>query len=64
METGIVDPEAGAIVSSAPIAWEGMVFVSAALGDYKGVRGRIYALAADSGKILWETCTVPKMPGD
>ena len=63
-ETQVLDPKTGAIVSSAPIAWNGMVFVSAALGDYKGVRGRIYAIAADTGKIIWETYTVPKQPED
>ncbi len=63
-ETKILDPKTGARVTSAPIAWEGMVFISAALGDYKGVRGRVYAIAADTGKIVWETYTVPKQPED
>jgi Glucose dehydrogenase len=63
-ETNIVDPKTGGIVSSAPIAWNGLVFISAALGDYKGVRGRVYAIAADTGKIVWETYTVPKLPED
>ena len=28
------------------------------------MRGRIYAIAADTGKIIWETYTVPKQPED
>ena len=63
-ETTIADPKTGEIVSAAPIAWNGLVFIGNALGDLKGVRGRMYALAADSGRIVWETYLVPKAPGD
>jgi alcohol dehydrogenase (cytochrome c) len=62
--TTIADPKTGEIVSAAPIAWNGLVFVGNALGDVKGVKGRMYALAADSGRIVWETYLVPKTPGD
>lgn len=63
-QTNIVDPKTGALVTSAPIAWNGLVFISAALGDYKGVRGRVFALAADTGAVVWETPTVPPAPED
>jgi alcohol dehydrogenase (cytochrome c) len=49
----------GESVPAAPIAWNGMVFVGNAGGDVKGVKGRMYALDAASGKILWETYLVP-----
>lgn len=62
--TQVADPKTGEILSAAPIAWNGLVFIGNALGDVKGVRGRMYALAADSGRIVWETYLVPKAPGD
>ncbi len=49
----------GETVPAAPIAWNGMVFIGNAGGDLKGGKGRIYALDANSGKILWETYLVP-----
>src|SRR6267142_4686709 len=62
--TTSADPKTGEIVSAAPIAWNGLVFIGNALGDVKGVKGRMYALAADSGRIVWETYLVPKQPDD
>ena len=62
--TSIADPRTGEIVSAAPIAWNGLVFIGNALGDLKGVKGRMYALAAESGRIVWESYLVPKQPGD
>jgi alcohol dehydrogenase (cytochrome c) len=62
--TTIADPNTGEALDAAPIAWEGLVFIGSALGDNKGVKGRMYALAADSGKIVWETYLVPRTPGD
>jgi len=49
----------GESVPAAPIAWNGMVFVGNAGGDVKGVKGRMYALEAATGKILWQTYLVP-----
>ena len=63
-ETAIADPEKSSSVSAAPIAWNGLVFIGVGLGDFKGVKGRMYALAADSGRIVWETYLVPKQEGD
>jgi alcohol dehydrogenase (cytochrome c) len=62
--TAIADPKTGEQVDAAPIAWNGLVFIGSALGDYKGVKGRVYALAAESGNIVWETYLVPKAPND
>ena len=59
-ETTIADVKRGESVPSAPIAWEGMVFVGNAGGDYKGGKGRMYALDAKTGKIVWEFFLVPK----
>jgi alcohol dehydrogenase (cytochrome c) len=63
-ESWIADPKKGESVPAAPIAWNGMVFVGNAGGDLKGVKGRMYALDAATGKIVWEFYLVPKGPGD
>jgi alcohol dehydrogenase (cytochrome c) len=62
--TTIADPKTGELVDAAPIAWNGLVFIGSAFGDFKGVRARVYALAADSGRIVWETYLVPRAPSD
>jgi alcohol dehydrogenase (cytochrome c) len=62
--TTIADPKTGEVVDAAPIAWNGLVFIGSALGDIKGVKGRVYALAVDSGRIVWETYLVPRAPSD
>ena len=43
---------------------EGAVFIGNAGGDIKGVKGRMYALGAQTGKIVWEFYLVPRGPGD
>src|SRR5208337_172096 len=43
-ETSIADPTLGESAPAAPIAWNGLVFIGNAGGDYKGVKGRMYAL--------------------
>jgi alcohol dehydrogenase (cytochrome c) len=63
-ETRIADPKQGESVPSAPIAHDGVVYIGNAGGDYKGGRGRMYALEAKTGKILWEFFLVPKRDGD
>ena len=45
-ETTICDPKRGESVPSAPIAWDGLVFVGNAGGDFKGGKGQMYALDA------------------
>jgi alcohol dehydrogenase (cytochrome c) len=63
-ETSIADSKKGESVPAAPIAWEGLVFVGNAGGDVKGVKGRMYALDATTGKIVWEFYLVPKTEDD
>jgi alcohol dehydrogenase (cytochrome c) len=58
-EARIADPKKGESVPAAPIAWNGMVFIGNAGGDRYEGRGRMYALDAKTGKILWETYLVP-----
>lgn len=62
--TIIADPAKGESVPASPIAWNGLVFIGNAGGDNKGVKGRMYALDANSGRIVWEFYMVPKAPGD
>jgi alcohol dehydrogenase (cytochrome c) len=63
-ETTIADAKKGEAVPAAPIAWEGLVFIGNAGGDFKGGKGRMYALEAKTGKIVWEFFLVPKSEGD
>jgi alcohol dehydrogenase (cytochrome c) len=62
--TSIADGTKGESVPAAPIAWQGLVFVGNAGGDVKGVKGRMYALDAKTGKIVWEFYLVPKAESD
>lgn len=62
--TTIADYKIGESAPAAPIAWNGLVFIGNAGGDVKGVKGRMYALDAKTGKIVWEFYLVPKSPGD
>ncbi len=63
-ETQIADPSKGESAPAAPIAWNNLVFIGNAGGDIKGVKGRMYALDAKTGKIVWEFYLVPRAPGD
>ena len=63
-ETVVADPKLGKSTPAAPIAWNGLVFIGNAGGDNKGVKGRMYALDAKTGKIVWEFYLVPKTNGD
>ncbi len=63
-ETRIADPKHGESVPSAPIAWDGLVYVGNAGGDYKGGKGHMFALEGKSGKIVWEFFLAPQVPGD
>jgi alcohol dehydrogenase (cytochrome c) len=63
-QTRIANPQLGESTTAAPIAWNGLVFMGNGGGDLKGVKGRIYALDAKSGSIVWEFYLVPKEPGD
>lgn len=63
-ETPIADPKKGESAPAAPIAWHGLVFIGNAGGDFKGVKGRMYALDAKTGKVVWEFYLVPRGPGE
>ncbi len=60
--TAIGDPMRE-VVDAALIAWDGLVYAGVAQGDTKGVRGRMYALSAIDGHVVWETYVVPPLPG-
>ena len=62
-ETTIADAKLGESVPSAPIAWDGLVFVGNAGGDFKGGKGHMFALDAKTGKIVWEFFLVPQSRG-
>lgn len=62
--TNIGNGAAGETVPAAPIVWNGRVYVGNAGGDVKGVKGRMYALDAKTGKIIWEFYLVPKEAND
>jgi alcohol dehydrogenase (cytochrome c) len=63
-EATIADVKKGEDVPAAPIAWQGLVFIGNAGGDFKGAKGHMYALDAETGKIMWEFFLVPKSEGD
>jgi glucose dehydrogenase len=63
-EATIADVKRGEDVPAAPIAWEGLVFIGNAGGDFKGAKGHMYALDAKTGKIVWQFFLVPKTEGD
>jgi alcohol dehydrogenase (cytochrome c) len=63
-ETTIGDVKKGEDAPAAPIAWDGLVFMGNAGGDFKGGKGHMYALDAKTGKIVWQFFLVPKTEGD
>jgi alcohol dehydrogenase (cytochrome c) len=60
----ILDASVPQAVTAAPIAWENLVFVGNANGDFKGTRGLITALSARDGRIVWQQSLVPAQPGE
>jgi len=63
-QVSIADTAKGETVPAAPIAANGLVYIGNAGGDNRGVKGRMYALDAATGKIVWEFYLVPKAAGD
>ena len=59
-EQQIAIKEKGETIPAAPIAWDDKVFIGHAGSDNFGVKGRVYAFEAATGKPLWETFLVPK----
>ena len=59
-ETTIADAKKGEDVPAAPIAWNGLVFIGNAGGDFKGGKGHMYALDAKTGAYKSHIQLVPK----
>jgi alcohol dehydrogenase (cytochrome c) len=57
-EDSVGDSGVGEFISSAPIAWNGMVYVGLAGSDW-GIRGRMMAFDAATGKERWHFYTIP-----
>ena len=53
-----VDVAKGEALTSAPIAWRKLVFIGTAGGDL-GIRGRMMAFDADTGREVWRFDTIP-----
>ncbi len=62
--TTIGNTSRGETAPSAPIAWDGLVYVGNAGGDFKGGKGHMYALDAKTGKIVWQFYLTPKTADD
>jgi quinohemoprotein ethanol dehydrogenase len=60
--TPVVQPGQGFSITSAPLYYNGDLFVGGSGGEY-GIRGRLTALDATTGKILWKSFTIPG-PGE
>jgi alcohol dehydrogenase (cytochrome c) len=60
--TPIEEWENGYVVTSAPLYYDGIVYSGIAGGEF-GTRGRLTALDAKTGKILWRSYTLPG-PGE
>src|SRR6201991_1681284 len=60
--TPIVKPKTGYSITSAPLYYNGMVYVGGSGGEY-GIRGRLTAGGAETGKIAWKSYTIPA-PGE
>ena len=63
-DTAVSDMDKGESTPSAPITWSGLVFIGSAGGDNRGVKGRMYALEAATGRVVWEFYLVPKVASD
>jgi alcohol dehydrogenase (cytochrome c) len=54
----IASPQLGESTSAAPLAWQGVVYMGVA-GSELGVRGRVVAFDAVTGRELWRFNTIP-----
>ena len=61
-QIGYDPPRKGQAVSGSPIYVDGKVFTGLANGDW-AFRGKVVALDADTGEVLWDFWTIPG-PGD
>jgi alcohol dehydrogenase (cytochrome c) len=60
--TPVVKPGEGFSITSAPLYYDGRVYVGGSGGEY-GIRGRLTALDAKTGKLDWRFYTIPG-PGE
>ncbi len=60
--TPVVKPKSGYSITSAPLYYNGTLYVGGSGGEY-GIRGRLTALDAETGEIKWRSYTVPG-PGE
>jgi alcohol dehydrogenase (cytochrome c) len=60
--TSVVKPGLGFSITSAPLYYNGKVYVGGSGGEY-GIRGRLTALDAKTGKMDWRFFTIPG-PGE
>jgi quinohemoprotein ethanol dehydrogenase len=60
--TPIVEPKKGFTITSAPLYYNGTIYAGGSGGEY-GIRGRLTALDAKTGKIKWRSYTIPG-PGE
>jgi quinohemoprotein ethanol dehydrogenase len=61
-KTPIEDWHNGYAITSAPLYYDGIIYIGIAGGEF-GIRGRVTALDAKSGKIMWRAYTLPA-PGE
>jgi alcohol dehydrogenase (cytochrome c) len=61
-KTPIEDWHNGYSLPSAPLYYDGILYIGISGGEF-GIRGRLTALEAKTGKILWRAYTVPG-PGE
>lgn len=61
-QTGINEPKKGQTVTAAPTYIDGVVFAGLSNGDWH-LRGRLTALDAPSGNVLWQLFSIPG-PGE
>jgi alcohol dehydrogenase (cytochrome c) len=54
----VTDATKGESLTSAPIAWRGMVFIGSGGGDL-GIKGKMLAFDAATGKEIWRFNTIP-----
>ena len=52
------NPGIGEFLAAAPVAWNGLVFMGVAGGDW-GVRGRVIAFDEETGRQVWSFTTIP-----
>src|SRR5262245_53671605 len=61
-KTQIEDWHAGYTITAAPLYYDGIVYTGISGGE-RGIRGRLTALDARNGQVLWQFYTIPA-PGD